>query len=65
MTVSGGGTGQEGPTAADGTFSYQATGVSAATDFTFNVSATNLYGSATADVPIGTAQSTTNVSVCA
>jgi hypothetical protein len=61
VTISGGGTGQE-TTASDGTFSYEATGVSAATDFTFSVSGTSLYGSASTDVPIGTAQSTTNVS---
>jgi len=61
VTISGGGTGQE-TTASDGTFTYVATGVTAATDFTFNVSGTSLYGSASTDVPIGTAQSTTTVS---
>jgi hypothetical protein len=60
VTISGGGTGEE-TTASDGTFSYEAAGVTAATDFTFSVSGTSLYGSATTDVPIGTAQSTTNV----
>jgi hypothetical protein len=55
--------GQAGPTAADGSFSYGPTTVSSATDFTFSVTGTNLYGPASKDVTIGTAQSATTVSV--
>ena len=38
--------GQAGPTAADGSFSYGPTTVSSATNFTFSVTGTNLYGPA-------------------
>src|ERR1700722_2472048 len=55
--------GQAGPTAADGSFSYGPTTVSSATDFTFSVTGTNLYGPASKDVTIGTAQSATTVSL--
>jgi hypothetical protein len=55
--------GQTSPTAADGSFSYGPATVSSATDFTFGVTPTNLYGPATKDVSIGTAQASTKVSI--
>jgi hypothetical protein len=65
VSVSIGGTlaGQAGPTGSDGSFSYQATGLSAPTDVKFSVAGTNLYGPASQDVPVSSAQSATKVSV--
>ena len=63
LSIGSGPTIQVGPTGGDGSFSYVATGLSAATDFNFSVAGSNLYGPASKDVPIGLVQSTTSVSV--
>lgn len=63
VSAGGGPTIQVGPTGADGSFSYGPTGVSAATDFSFSVPGSNLYGPAANDVSIGIAQATTSISV--
>lgn len=63
VSVTGGGASGQETTASDGSFSYEATGVTSATTFSFSVDGTDVYGPGSASVPIGTAQSQTKVSV--
>jgi hypothetical protein len=63
VSVSGGGSSGTATTGSDGSFSYEATGVSAATTFTFNVAGGDLYGPGNASVPIGEAAAQTAISV--
>jgi hypothetical protein len=63
LSVGGGPTISVGSTGSDGSFSYVATGLSAATDFNFSVPGSNLYGAASKDVSIGLVQSATSVTV--
>ena len=63
VSINGAANALVGTTAGDGSFTYSASGPSAAADYVFSVAGTNLYGAASKDVQIGTAQSTTNVSV--
>jgi hypothetical protein len=63
VSVTGGGSSGQETTASDGSFSYEATGVSSATTFKFSVAAGPLYGDASTSVPIGEAAAQTSISM--
>jgi fibronectin-binding autotransporter adhesin len=61
VSVSGGGSAGQTTTLSDGSFTYEATGISAAASISFTVAGTSLYGPGSATVPIGTAASATSI----